>query len=170
MKKHSGMRPHDIAILMKIASLREKQWLLRDLSMSLLISASEVSESLNRSVYAGLLSVDKKNLMKQALLEFVQHGLKYVFPVKPGPIVRGLPTAHSASPLKFIIQSQENFVWPWAFGKVRGQAIEPLYPKVPIACNNDEKLYELLALTDAIRVGKAREQEIAVHELKMRIV
>ena len=30
-----------------------------------------------------------------ALIEFLVHGLRYVFPVAPGPLVRGLPYAIS---------------------------------------------------------------------------
>ncbi len=37
-----------------------------------------------------------------------------------------------------------------------------------IALNN-EQLYALLALADALRVGKVREKNIAVQELKNRI-
>jgi hypothetical protein len=33
-----------------------------------------------------------------SLLEFLQYGLKYVYPQHPGSIVRGMPTAYSAPP------------------------------------------------------------------------
>ena len=59
MKAHNGMRPHDIAVLLKILSM-EEGWMSKDLAASLYISASEISESLNRSMIAGLLSADKK--------------------------------------------------------------------------------------------------------------
>jgi hypothetical protein len=35
--------------------------------------------------------------------EFLIHGLKYVFPAYPGALVRGVPTAHSAEPLKGLL-------------------------------------------------------------------
>ena len=47
MKKHSGMRPHDIVVLLKIAAKEDQSWLMKDLSIELGISASEISESLN---------------------------------------------------------------------------------------------------------------------------
>ena len=169
MKKHSGMRPHDIVILLKISAKGDQPWLMKDLSYELSISASEVSESINRSVIAGLISPDKKRLMKLALLDFLEHGLRYVYPQKPGALVRGINTAHSASPLAKIISSSEPCVWPYSEGNVRGQAIEPLHPKVPEACLKDDKFYELLALCDAVRVGRVREKNIAMKELKSRI-
>lgn len=142
---------------------------MKDLAAELGISASEVSESLNRSLLAGLIAPDKKQLMKQALLEFLLHGMKYVYPVQPGAPVRGMATAHSAPPLSNEIASGEAYVWPWHKGRVRGHAIEPLHPSVPEACKRDEALYHMLALADAIRVGRARERELASKELARRI-
>lgn len=66
------------------------------------------------------------------------------------------------------IQSNEIYVWPYGKGTVRGHSIIPLYPTVPEAALKDVKLHELLALTDALRVGRAREKEIAIVELKKR--
>ncbi|UYZ63160.1 hypothetical protein [Hymenobacter weizhouensis] len=65
-----------------------------------------------------------------------------------------------------IIMSQEPYVWPDIEGTTRGQAVEPLYNKVPHAAKGDPRLYELLALTDALRVGRAREKKIAQQKIK----
>jgi len=169
MKKHNGMRPHDVVILLKIAAKNNASWLMKDISYELGISSSEVSESLNRSVYAGLIAPDKRVLMKNSLLEFLQFGLRYVYPQQPGKLVRGIATSHSAPPLNDLISSSELFVWPYSEGDVRGQAIEPLHPKVPEACMKDIKLYEFMAMCDALRVGRARERQIAAKELNDRI-
>ena len=163
------MRPHDVAILLKIACKGQQNWLMKDLSHELGISASEISESINRSVNASLLGSDKKSLNKLALLDFLKSGLPYVYPQQPGALVRGMATAHSAPPLNKKIASDEHFVWPYANGNVRGQAITPLHPKIPEACIKDAKFYELMALTDAIRAGKVRERKMAVEMLKERI-
>ena len=163
------MRPHDIVILLKIAAKGKQTWLMKDLSYELSISASEVSESINRSVIAGLLSYDKKNLLKLNLLDFLIYGLRYVYPEQPGALVRGVATAHSAPPLSKVIISQEPYVWPYGHGKIRGQAITPLHPKVPEAALKDENFYILMALLDTLRVGKAREKELAIKELRQRL-
>lgn len=170
MKKHSGMRPHDIVILLKIIAKGRQEWFMKDLSYELNISASEVSESINRSKIAGLIAPNKKTVMKLALMDFLEHGLPYVYPERPGAMVRGIPTAHSATPLSDTIVSREHYVWPYGKGSMRGQAIEPLYPTVVEAVLKDGKLYELLALVDALRIGKAREKALAVQELQKRIV
>lgn len=169
MKKHNGMRPHDIAILLKIASKGIEKWYMKDLAEELRISPSEISESIHRSVIAGLISDDKKTLRKLALIDFLKSGIKYVFPQAPGAITRGMGTAISAPPLKDEFFSEEQFVWPFGKGNLRGQAVEPLHPQIPEACIKDPKFYELMALTDALRIGKAREQNLALEFLKENI-
>jgi len=76
------------------------------------------------------------------------------------------------SPLKskLVASPSEVYVWPDPQGVVRGQAIAPLYRSVPQAASNDPKLYALLSLIDAIRVGRVREQRLAASELENRIV
>lgn len=167
--KQQIMSPHDIVILLKIATYEDKQWFQTSLAQDLNISQSEISKSLQRSKFAGLIDPKGKKVMKLALLEFLQYGLRYVFPQKPGPVVRGVPTSHSAAPLKNKIQSTEHYVWPYAKGTVRGQSIVPLYPSVPQAALKDVKLYELLALVDALRVGRVREKELAIIDIKRRL-
>lgn len=165
MKAHNGMRPHDIVVLLKIISLPDN-WLNKDLSDSLYISPSEISESLNRSMIAKLISPDKKKVAKNALFRFLENGIGFVFPAEPGAIVKGVPTAHSAPILNEHFISGDDFVWPYALGKARGQSVSPLYPNQPKAALADENLYAMLALVDAIRVGKVREREKALELLR----
>ena len=171
MKKHSGMRPQDVVILLKIISFGKEPFLLKDLSIQLRISSSEVSESINRSVMAGLIAEDKKTPMRKVIYDFLIYGLPFVFPQQPGAMVPGIPTAHSAPPLNKEFKNSELFVWQDAKeGKVRGQKIEPFHPGQIKAAKEDKNLYELLALSDALRVGRAREKKMAAIELKKRIL
>ena len=163
------MRPHDIVVLLKIASKGKTSWLMKDLSYELGISASEISESVNRSIIAGFITKDKTKLLKLSILDFLEYGLRYVYPQQPGAIVRGIATAHSASPLNKEIEGIEPYVWPYAEGNIRGQSIEPLYPNLPKACIDDKVFYEYMALCDALRVGRAREKSLALKELKKRL-
>ena len=169
--KKAYMRPQDIVILLKIVALNQSPWRQPDLAHQLSISQAEVSESLYRSFVAGLIDNSKKKVHAKSLYDFLIYGLKYVFPQRPGAIVKGMPTAHSALPLsKSIRASSVIYVWPDDDGSLRGEAIEPLYPSVPKAAKLDSSFYELLALVDAIRIGKAREYQIAASELKKRIL
>jgi hypothetical protein len=157
------MRPQDILILLKILTISHDNWMYKDIANELHISSSEVSEALNRCKIAKLIDSSKRIIHRAALKEFIIHGLKYVFPIEPGSIVKGVPTAHSAPPLnKTIVQGENAYVWAYSNGTKRGLQIEPLYKSVPNLVENDKKLYEILALVDAIRIGKAREYKIAV--------
>ena len=164
------MKPQDVVVLLKIIALGNDAWNQTQLAESLKLSQSEISQSLARSNFSRLINMADKSVMRHNLLDFLQYGLAYVFPQVPGPLVRGLPTSHSAEPLKNLIRSSEAYVWPWSKGNVRGHRIEPLYPKVPEAASMDSKLYEMLALIDAFRVGRAREKNIGIIELKKRII
>jgi DNA-binding transcriptional ArsR family regulator len=166
----NNLKPQDVLILLKIIALGNENWFHHTLAEELGMSQSEVSQSLNRSRYAGLIDEARKKVNRIAFNEFISHGLSYAFPQQPGPIVRGVLTAHSAEPLNQIINAAEKYVWPYARGNERGQSIEPLYNTVVEAILKDHKLYELLALVDALRVGRVREKEIAKKELEKRIL
>jgi hypothetical protein len=110
MRKHQGMRPQDIVILLKIIVLRGKPWLNKDLAQSLYISASEIGESLSRSEIAGLIDFNKKRVNRPGLFEFLEHGLHYVFPQQPGSMVTGVPTAHGHPFVKRFIEADLLYV------------------------------------------------------------
>jgi len=179
MKEHKGMRPQDIVILLAIVALQRESWkhgieFLSDLQNKKLadllkISTAEISSSMYRSSFSGLIDLNNsKKVLMQSLFEFLKYGLKYVFPVQPGALVRGVPTAHSAEPLKNKLSFQEEMVWEHPDGNIRGQLIIPLYTTVPEIVKNNILLYELLALTDSLRIGGARERELAISELEKR--
>lgn len=165
---NNQLKPQDLLVLLKVISLNNPEWKQLPMADALGLSQSEISEAVKRLKYSGLIAPKGKTVMKSALMEFIQYGLRYVFPQQPGAVVRGVPTAHSAPPLMDLIQSQEAYVWPYSKGEVRGHSIAPLYSSAPEAALKDEKLYELLALVDAVRVGRSRERELALIELKKR--
>lgn len=169
MNKHGGMRPQDVVVLLKIVALGEEPWLARDAASALHLSPAEVSNSLKRSALADLYDPVRKQVAKRNLLDLLVHGLRYVFPAQPGGVGRGVPTAHSAPPLDAQFRSGEGFVWPSAKGSVQGQAIEPLYPGVPDVALEDPAMHQLLALVDALRVGRTRERTEAAKELTKRL-
>ncbi|KAF0235816.1 MAG: hypothetical protein FD183_1749 [Chitinophagaceae bacterium] len=166
MKAHNGMRPQDIAVLLKIIALGDQPWKNKDLAVGLYLSPSEISESISRSEFAGLISRDRRKVFKMALELFIKNGLKYVFPVKPGSLVKGLPTAHSAPIMSKYFSSDEAYVWPDISGNQRGMVIEPVYPGAVAAAKEDAIFYELLALCDVFRVGRVREIKKAEELMK----
>lgn len=186
------LRPQDVVVVLKLLVGHNIAWSYSRLGKELEISASHVFAAVNRARTAHLLdytvipsrprsgqgarpSRSRSVLLpypnRSNLKEFLIHGVKYAFPVERGGPTRGIPTAEAAAPLNrhfpqdFALQP----VWPDAEGSVRGIEFSPLYKNVPAAALRDPKLYELLALVDAIREGRAREREIAIHELTARI-
>ena len=164
-----ALKPQDVVILLKIIALGNKEWMNNQLARELEISPAEISCSLERCKIAKLIDNTKKTVNVLSFQDFMIHGLKYVYPPIPGAIVRGMPTAFSAEPIKSkISQGLDSYVWPSKDGTQRGQAIEPLYRTVPNACSKDKELYELLVIADTLRIGRVRELEIAIEELKRR--
>lgn len=163
------MKPQDLVVLTKLIAINDSDYTQMSLSQMLYMSQSEISSSISRSTYAGLLMNKGKEVNRKLFFDFIKYGLAVVFPQHPGAIVRGTVTAHSAPPLDIEIVSEEKYVWPYAKGKARGQTIAPLYPTVPKAVILDNYLYELLALMDAVRVGRAREKNLALELLEQHI-
>jgi len=184
-----NLSPQDVVVVLKLLAAGPKSWTYARLGQELALSPSQVFRSVDRAEAVRLLesgfrtvppppgakgqdfSVLPSRPNRPNLKEFLIHGVKYAFPVHRGGLVRGVPTAHAAPPLNQ--QIAESFepppVWPDAEGSVRGVEFSPLYKNVPAAARRDPKLYELLALVDAIRDGRAREREIAIRELTARI-
>lgn len=160
----------DVAMLLKLLANQDNPLKQTELSEQLYIAQSEVSRSISRLDYAQLYSKYNKSVNRLNTFEFLVYGVKYAFPVQPGSIVRGIPTAHSAPPLSDLIISQENYVWAYAKGTIRGQHIEPFYKNLPKASLVDSKFYGLLALIDTLRVGKQREIAIAKEKLEQNII
>ena len=162
------MKPLDIIVLLKKITNQGRELNVRGLATSLCVSPSSISASLERCRIAQLVDTTKKQVNVLALQEFLIHGIRYVFPVQLGKVARGTATFVSASPLKEnISSSQEQYVWPYSKGNARGQSVEPLYDVVPKVVDDDE-LYQLLVLVDALRIGRVREREIAIMELEKR--
>ena len=104
------------------------------------------------------------------LAEFAVHGAKYSFPANRLPVAVGVPTSHSAPAFAGVFApGSDDWVWPHPNGSARGQGLEPLHPSVPFAAIQDAKLYEMLALFDALRVGRARERGMALKRLPLLI-
>ena len=170
------LRPQDVVVLLKLA-IPESPVSYLELAHELGISGSEVHAAVRRASKAGLLNISTLRPKREALLEFLLHGLKYVFPAERGASTRGVPTGYAAPPLRshFVseplvgVSARRIPVWPDPEGEARGEELKPLYRSVPKAARRDPKLYELLVLVDAIRSGGARERHLAEDELTKRL-
>jgi len=165
------LKPQDIVILLKLVIKGDEIWSYASPADELFMSASDIHAGIQRAVAARLMDMQRRKPIKKSLEEFLIHGLKYAYPPQRGSLTRGIPTSYAAPPLKnFIVNSNDPPpVWPDPDGETRGYELAPLYRSVPKAASKDKRLYELLALMDAIRDGRARERELAIQEIKKRI-
>jgi hypothetical protein len=83
--------------------------------------------------------------------------------------VQDRPAAEGPLARMFAQTPDPPLVWPHPEGDVRGESLEPLYPSAVDAARRDSKLYECLALVDALRVGRAREKSLAIDLLARRL-
>jgi hypothetical protein len=172
-----------VVLVLKLVASDSASWSFGKLGKELGISSSHAFESVRRAETLQLLTVSQappssakpRGLLlhprRGNLLEFLIHGVRYVFGIERGGLTRGIPTAEGAFPLcEYFPESSTPIpVWPDPGGTVRGFAFSPLYKNVPDAARKDPKLHELLALVDAVREGRARERAIAIKELTTRI-
>ncbi|MEX2540593.1 MAG: hypothetical protein WD314_02260 [Trueperaceae bacterium] len=163
------LQPLDVLVCLKLVVVNDPTLSFEDLEQGTGIASSSIHRAVVRARAAGLLTAERR-VNRSALLEFVLHGVRYVYYVEEGGRTRGLPTAHGAPPLSNLITGGDDVpVWPDPLGSVRGYAIEPLHKEAPNAARRDQKLYELLALVDALRIGRARERKLAQEELSKRL-
>lgn len=165
------LKPQDIVILLKLVASGASDWSYNSLANELAMSPSEVHAGIKRCAAARLFDQRRNVPIRSALLEFLVHGVKYAFLPDRGALTRGIPTSYAAPPLNSLIvqPSEPPPVWPTPEGTTRGYEFSPLYKSVPKAVAKDETLYELLALVDAIRDGRARERDLAIDELTLRL-
>jgi hypothetical protein len=167
------LKPQDLLVVLKLWVSRGQGWTYPVLADALKMSASEVHGAVKRAYAAGLLVEPKADARPNsgALLEFLVHGVRYVFAPDRGERTRGLPTGYAAPPLAeaFLPSEEPVPVWPHPQGTVRGESFSPLYRSAPEAALADKALYELLALVDAMRGGRARDRNLAKQILAERI-
>lgn len=168
-----SLKPQDVLVVLKLLTTRPEHISYNRLALELGMSPSEVHAAGKRAIASQLATLRDGRLspLRRNLEEFLLHGLRYAFPPVRGEMSRGMPTLSAAAPLKQLMNDSDEppAVWPDPHGQKRGQTLEPLYRAVPVAARNDQALYELLVLTDAIRAGQARERKIAMEELRRRL-
>ena len=167
------LKPQDVLVVLKFCGFGDKRPSFAQIAEELFMSVSEVHGAVKRGQSAHLLHGPElgERPNRRALEEFLIHGLKYSFPAEHGALTRGMPTSYAAEPLRRHIKAGDEPlpVWPQPHGSVRGVAFEPLYSSVPEAAKRDSRLYELLALVDAIRDGRMRERKLGEKELITRL-
>ncbi|MBA3773481.1 MAG: MarR family transcriptional regulator [Ramlibacter sp.] len=173
VEKQMSLKPQDLVVAVKLAANRNRDFLLAALAEELGMAISAVHGSIKRAEQARLLSRSGGSVraIRGALKEFLIHGAKYAFPAFLGSTGRGTPTSVGAPALQAFFDQSKVLppVWPNADGLAWGPTVVPLHSSVPGAADRDKELYDLLALLDAIRLGAARERELAAAAIKEKL-
>lgn len=168
----TALKPQDLLVALKLALNANRDFLLVDIADELGMHLSAVHGCIRRGELARLLSRSSGSVraMRPAIQEFVIHGARYAFPAQLGAPTKGVPTSIGAPVLAQHFEKADlPPVWPTPDGETWGLALAPLHPTVVFAVRSDPALYDALALLDALRIGAAREREIAKEELKQRL-
>lgn len=162
-----SLKPQDVVVALRLAV--DSRATYAELGANLSLSASTAHESVERLRLAGLLRPESLHPNRHGLLEFFEHGLRYVFPARPGSRTRGVPTAWSGPALSGAIVADDVVVWPSPHGPAYGQSIAPLLQRAAELPATAPTVYELLTLVDAIRIGRVRERTTAVKKLREKL-
>jgi hypothetical protein len=166
----SKLLPVDLLVVMKLAAHEGEPTSLRQLEEDLGLSKSAVANSLQRLRGLSLLSAGPLHscrVNRFLLRDCLEHAVRWIAPASVGDFELGLPTAHTTEPLKDKLAGDEDpVVIPLRHGPLRGRAVSPLHPLAPAAAAKDPKLHRLLAIVDALRIGRARDRQLAAAELR----
>jgi DNA-binding transcriptional MocR family regulator len=165
------LKGQDVVVLLKLLG-SDKQPPVRDLASQLGFDLAGTHRALRRLDEAGLYSAGRRRIIRGPAEEFLVHAAKFNFPPRWESEVRGIPTSWGAEPLKGELAEAAGLVpvWPYSGGAVRGLGLEPLHTMVPKAALADSKLWQRLALVDALRSNEsARITQLAAELLRERI-
>jgi hypothetical protein len=160
------IKGQDILVLLKLVD-EPDGWTVRSLGAAVDLDPAGVHRALQRLGEAHLVDAERQRINRSNAEEFLVHGLKYLFPVRQGGLIRGMPTAWAAPPLddELAPADEPPPVWPDPKGRVRGVALEPLHENAVKIARRDPELAKRLALIDAIRLGDGRVCSLAAKHL-----
>ena len=157
------LKSQDIVVGLQVHLWRGPEpWTYARIGAALGLSASQVHTGVGNLTSSGLYWPDARSLRARAFADFARFGVPHVFPARLGPLSQGIPTAHSALPLRAVLRSGEDYVWPVRGGAVRGRGVVPLHGCCLRAARSDSRVHGALALLDSFRLGRPREIRLAV--------
>lgn len=163
--RQESLRPHDVCVLLGLTLHPDATY--RALAGVVGLSLGETHNASKRLELARLVAPGRERINRTGALDFLVFGVPYVFPAQMGGPARGIPTAHSAPPIAESVQPTGSpIVWPSARGPARGSSLVPLSDVVEHIWESDTRLYQLVAMVDALRVGRVRERTMAKEHLE----
>lgn len=166
--------PFDIVLAIHLCGRPRDSWTFASLASELGVSTSAVHRSVKTLQEAGLYDGHREVVFSVALLEFLQHAVKYLVPARFGAPTRGLVTGPFAPPLAEdfavgVTAAESRWVWPFRGGETAGISLLPIHECVPRAAAECPGFYRRLALVDTLRAGRSREVSAARRHLAIEL-
>ena len=162
------LKPQDLLVTITVLALRREQKPVTFASLAQVcgLSASDAHAAMGRARASGFFSgtLETGGPVRANLIEFLQHGAAYVWPLERGEITRGIPTAHSVPAVQErlkLIAPASPLVWPYPGGTIRGESMVPLHKCVPRVAAAMPFVHEVFALSDLIRMRDSRFTALA---------
>jgi hypothetical protein len=179
MLKAPTLKAQDVLVACKLFSVGEGSWTYSGIAEALELSVGEVHHALQRCRSARLVVSmrDGEIISKKHFHDLLVFAAPRIFYAVRGSLDLGWPTAYHLPTLvgefegirQVVLKNSLPVVWPDPKGPVRGETLLPIYPTVPEAARKDALLYELLALTDVIRLGDIKYKKKAAELLERKI-
>ena len=168
LNRVAELRALDVLVVAKLVVSPCSNVVYEDLAVSLGISKGAAHGSVKRLIDARLLGHSLR-IMGRHVAEMLAFGVRYFLPSDLGPEAGGMATSFGVPPLLESFGPRDDApVWPSTLGDRRGPSVVPIYETVPFAASQDDELYRLLALVDAVRIGRARELGLAREAIAKR--
>ena len=167
MRKNRVLKQQDIIILGKLVT--DNGWpTQKEIADSVILSQAEVSHALKTLDSVGLINLEQIKLNKIAIAEFIEHAIKYFYPIEKKGMGRGIAVGPSYSYFKSKVQSEEyNYVWPDSQGDIKGVIVVPLLPHLSQSIKDNDKLLFFLNIVEIFRgLGGVRHNQVAQKALK----
>lgn len=167
MPSQPSLRPFDIAVALRLVLVPEDRY--EPMAAALATSTSAVHRSVARLQLAGICAPGSRTVRLDALMEFLEHGVRFAFPAVHGPERQGQPTAFAHPDLASVNGADgdaRTLVWAAEGGPVRGESLAPLFNGLTRVAAKDPRMHMLLASVDALRVGTPGQRSAAAAHLR----
>ncbi|MBI1316789.1 hypothetical protein GC167_08035 [bacterium] len=159
------MKSQDVLLALKIVANTPLSLRQMDLALSLHISLSEISRSLNRLSECKIYSKEIKTIDVLKLMEFIQHAAPFVLRIhRTGP-TGGKPLFQSSRLEHNKFQIPVQWGWNNQKGKKGLHGYAPFHPSVPMSCQSDPILHRLVVLFERTLIADGLERDNALIEL-----
>ena len=128
MSRQMALKPQDVVVAIKLA-VGIQHFTYARLSSAVGLAPSQVHASVKVLLQSKLAQDERDGpaINRFRLIDFLIHGVPYMFPATVTHPTKGLATVSALEEMKDLFLSQRDYVWPSPDGKDTGVGIIPLH-------------------------------------------